>query len=587
MTQLDEIQTEIVNYDGDATHVQATPGSGKTRTIIEKMRRMIGLGSHVLAITFTKKAANEMMDRLSTNQIDNKVKKPLLGTFHMVACRFLRQYGGKDFSIVDSVDQKTIIKMILDNTKSCNNSNKMISSCLGMISTLKNRPGEPVPGAPENLDEIYASYQDALHENNSLDFDDLIIECTKLLNATHKNIHPYDYLMVDEFQDTNDLQWEMIKALNIKKIFVVGDSDQMIYTWRHASSRNIDNLHIMYPIRTFKMTNNYRSNSKIIEVAHSIIEQPTREPKHMTSHVDVTHRNPVICRVLDTHDNEVESICRCIMGTPHKTRAILLRMYWQSRAFEARLKELGVPFKLLNGIAFYERPPVKILLSMLRLKCNPLDGIALRYAINKPSRGIGEKTLEKIMLSIKSNTQKPKKYRDFLKIIDGIIFEDAHRSLVYLKDIIKLDEYLINEYPSLEEYHQQVKCVEELLLISKGRSVKEFLTMITLESDAIRDAIDDSDDDSVDDNEINVRPPVIISTLHSAKGLEWDMVVIPSVEENIIPHIYAVGESYEEERRLFYVGVTRARQQLMLTRAKSRDNIYEIRKNLPSPFYLF
>ena len=606
---LNDKQKEAVLAQEGPCLVIAGAGSGKTKVLTHKIAYYIASGAkpwNILAITFTNKAANEMKERIE-KLVGDSAKDIWMGTFHSICVRILRKYidriGFKtDFVIFDTSDQKTLIKECLKTLKV---DDKLFTDrgVLSEISNGKNEMLEPKAYSvkysgdfrKEKIAEIYTLYQTKLKENNALDFDDIINFTIKILTDNPDVLEYYTekfkYILVDEYQDTNKAQFTLVSLLGSKygNVTAVGDNDQGIYSFRGADISNILNFEKDFPgTQIIKLEQNYRCTRNILKAANAVIKHnEAKYEKKLWTQNDEGHL-PCIYSGEDEYDEGryiVEQIQHLKREEYFKNSdfAVLYRMNAQSRAIEDILMREGIPYKLIGGLKFYERKEIKDIIAYLRLIHNPSDNLSLKRIINEPKRGIGKTSLDKIQeISDNSGTsmyeiiKKADKYeltrvyansRDFITQIEEL---RAKKEEIKISDLIKQTLKTTGYTKALElensvEAQTRIENLEEFLTVaiefeeqSADNTLSEFLNNITLSSDI--DGMEDQEDS------------VTLMTLHSAKGLEFPVVFLVGMEEGIFPGYKSIGEplALEEERRLFYVGITRAKQYLYLTCAKHR-----------------
>ena len=606
---LNDKQKEAVLAQEGPCLVIAGAGSGKTKVLTHKIAYYIANGAkpwNILAITFTNKAANEMKERIE-KLVGDSAKDIWMGTFHSICVRILRKYIDRigfntDFVIFDTSDQKTLIKECLKTLKV---DDKLFTDrgVLSEISNGKNEMLEPKAYSvkysgdfrKEKIAEIYTLYQTKLKENNALDFDDIINFTIKILTDNPDVLEYYTekfkYILVDEYQDTNKAQFTLVSLLGSKygNVTAVGDNDQGIYSFRGADISNILNFEKDFPgTQIIKLEQNYRCTGNILKAANAVIKHnEAKYEKKLWTQNDEGHL-PCIYSGEDEYDEGryiVEQIQHLKREEYFKNSdfAVLYRMNAQSRAIEDILMREGIPYKVIGGLKFYERKEIKDIIAYLRLIHNPSDNLSLKRIINEPKRGIGKTSLDKIKeISDNSGTsmyeiiKKADKYeltrvyansRDFITQIEEL---RAKKEEIKISDLIKQTLKTTGYTKALElensvEAQTRIENLEEFLTVaiefeeqSADNTLSEFLNNITLSSDI--DGMEDQEDS------------VTLMTLHSAKGLEFPVVFLVGMEEGIFPGYKSIGEplALEEERRLFYVGITRAKQYLYLTCAKHR-----------------
>lgn len=598
LEQLNDMQKKAVTCTEGPLLVLAGAGSGKTKVLTTRIAYLINEKnvdpSSILAITFTNKAAKEMKDRV-IKLIGNIGYSMKISTFHSFGLSILKEHCdllgySKNFTIIDSDDSMTLIKKIV---KDLNLDSKIFNSKMirNKISGAKNElmdPAEYVRFANTDMEEkivsVYERYQKRLKLNNSFDFDDLLMLPIKLLKENPDVLKQYQekfkYVMVDEYQDTNQAQYILTKMMSAKykNICVVGDNDQSIYMFRGANYRNILNFEKDYKnTSVILLEENYRSTKNILDVANSIIKNnKSRKDKTLWTNNDdglkiKYHRSS---NEKDESFYVVSEIKKLLNnGVPLSEIAVLYRANAQSRNIEEVLLRDNIPYKVVGAFYFYNRKEIKDLIAYLKLIYNHNDDNSLTRIINVPKRGIGLKAIEnlntKAMLEEKSlyDSLSTQKELDFKRLIDDLSKKSETMSLTELVDCILNDSKMKEELElektiesevrleNLEEFKSITKSFEE----SKGIvSLGEFLEEISLVSDVEEYK-----------NNTNV---VTLMTIHSAKGLEFDNVFLIGMEEGLFPHANCLNdaEELEEERRLCYVAVTRARKRLWLVNARSR-----------------
>ena len=586
----------VKNIDGPML-VMAGAGSGKTKVLTTRIAYMIDRGIdpyNILAITFTNKAANEMKERI-IKLIGDKARMMQISTFHSFGLTIIKKYFeyvnlNKNFTIIDSDDALSLIKKLVKDS-GFDPKHYSPKTIRNKISSAKNElmsPDELDKFTCNELDSlvvsIYRKYQDRLIANNSVDFDDLLLLPIKIFKS-HPEVlkmyqEEYKYILIDEYQDTNQVQYILTKMLSAKykNICVVGDQDQSIYGFRGSNYRNILNFEKDYPNATVIMLEeNYRSTKTILGAANDIIaNNKNRKDKNLwTSNEEgdkITSK-----RCMDEKDEAayvVSEINKLISsGVSHNNIAILYRTNAMSRNIEENMLGENIPYKIVGSFYFYNRREIKDLISYLRLIYNTSDDISLSRIINVPKRKIGLKTLEKISLkAINENKSmfdaiESGKELEFKKLILELIKDGEEMSLTELVDDI-LDKTGIKKELESENTIESIARLENLeefksiTLNFEARygiiSLEDFLNEISLVSD-IEEAKDNKD-------------VVTMMTVHAAKGLEFDYVFLVGMEENLFPHIRSMNDNseLEEERRLCYVAVTRAKKKLYITSVNSR-----------------
>lgn len=623
---LNDKQQQAVTIGDGAVLVLAGPGSGKTRVLTHRIAHLI-YHNHVspetiMAVTFTNKAAGEMKERI-INLLGGRVGGLQIGTFHSICARLLRKEGdntryGHDFNIFDSDDQLTVMRQAI--RELAVDSKKFSPERLRYaISTAKNNlitPDEftPLDYFGETVGRVYPRYQSILYENNAMDFDDLLMQMVILLRNNSQVRQKYEnriqYLLIDEFQDTNAAQYALVQLLGAPQnnIFVVGDEDQAIYAFRGADYRNVAQFRRDHPEATqIILDQNYRSTQRVLNVARALIEKN----KHRTPKVLFTDRKggaKVIVQEAYSESFEAQYVLEQIEALRQKARlswsdfAIMYRTNAQSRSFEEACIREGIPYRLVGGVGFYKRREVKDLIAYLRVVNTSTDRISLERIINVPKRGIGDKSYRSFMEWVQNEcdnslqiafdrlsthdygTLAPKTARlfsDFVALIykwrklasQGsltALFDDILASLHFSLYLHEISEDRNQE----QERQENVQELRGLLVSSEAQAqtLSEFLADISLVADA--------------DGESRERDAVTLLTLHAAKGLEFTTVFLTGVEEGLLPHSrsYDEPEGLAEERRLMYVGITRAKDYLYITHAFRRTIFGSNQTTVPSQF---
>jgi DNA helicase II / ATP-dependent DNA helicase PcrA len=611
LKDLNKEQREAVKWINGPVLILAGPGSGKTRVLTYKIAYLLSLGVkpyEILALTFTNKAANEMKER-AFNLVGDPAKNVTIGTFHSVFAKILRVEAEKlgytkNFTIYDQDDSLSLIKNLI---KELNFSEDSINAGIvqSKISNAKNALITPdgYLSMAENQFElkvayIYKAYQTALFQRNAMDFDDLLVKAVELFvnfqDVLEKYQSRFKYILVDEYQDTNRVQYILLKMLAQKhrNLCVIGDDAQSIYSWRGAEIRNILDFKSDFPdCKIFKLEQNYRSTKKILRAADSVIKNNTEQIlKNLWT--DNNEGEPIVVVECKDERDEAERVVHFIKEEIRKNKynlrdfVILYRTNAQSRSFEDELRRERLPYTIVGSIAFYKRKEVKDILAYLRLIVNPKDDESFLRVINFPSRGIGEATIDRVRAfasvkgislfeaisrsnSIPGLTDRARKnlfnfyllIQKYIDLKDKISAGELSRALIDDLGLIRL--YKEDGSP---EALQRIENIEELLSAitefsnenPEKNALEKFLEEVSLISDI--------------DTWENKRDTITLMTLHSAKGLEFPVVFITGLEEGLFPIANAIynKRELEEERRLFYVGITRAMKKLYLTYAKSR-----------------
>lgn len=608
MHDLNPQQKEALLHTDSPLLVFAGAGSGKTRVIAHKFSylnksKKISADS-ILTVTFTNKAANEMRGRIA-DLLGKDLNGAWIGTFHSQCNRILRKEisalgYSSDFSIYDEDDQCTLIRHILKELKIHEALYKGIVSRIGVLKSSLVSPAEFLAsgdgfGFDEKLARVYMRYQDELKRCHALDFDDLIMLTVRLFWENPKILDRYQrkllYILVDEFQDTNYAQYQLLKLLasGHQNICVVGDDDQSIYRFRGANVSNILNFKRDFPnARTIKLEQNYRSTQHILTVSGAVIARNTkRHVKKLWTERGNGHK--VHFCWFKTYVDEAKCIARAmkefyLKGLYHYgNMAVLYRVNLQSKALEDAMRDEGIPYRIFGGISFYHRREIKDILAYLRLVCNRGDNVSFRRIINVPLRGIGAAVLNKIEQDAKKKslplfdvakahlrggafTQAAKaRLSEFIRMIERISSAQHKNASDMLRTI-----YVKSGYQSVID-EDRAKNVEELISSAEGMDIRQFLDRVSL--------ITNLDDPCGVDC-------ASLMTLHHAKGLEFPVVFICGMEEGVLPYCKAMQseEDIAEERRLLYVGMTRAKDILWLTGASRRKLYAKLQDQEPSRF---
>lgn len=608
---LNEEQRAAVLHTEGPVLVFAGAGSGKTRVLTYRIAYLIkekGVAPHeILAVTFTNKAANEMKERIEL-LLGKKANGLWAGTFHGTCARILRERGhevGIDryFTIFDDSDQLALVRECMDEL-SLDQKRYQPRTILDLISKAKERLigpdefGNYFSGENERIaQKLYPIYQTKLHENRALDFDDLIMQTVWLLRtsepAREYYQHRFRYILVDEYQDINYAQYTLVKLLGAKhrNIFCVGDDDQSIYRWRGADVGIILQFEKDYPDATvYKLERNYRSTKKILEAANKVVARNrSRAPKKLWTENEEGQDIELIeaGNEVDEAERIAYSIQQKVLRGERKYSdiAVLYRINAQSRVLEDTFLRHGIPHRLVGAMRFYERKEVKDVIAYLRLAANPFETISLKRVINVPHRGIGAATLSKLEALASSKgislydalhrldeaEDIPKRAKaalqSFVAVIDHLhelstqlpvnkLAEEAVTTSGYIEAL--LHENTSEAQSRLENVRELLSVTEQFAETAEDRSLAAFLEQVSLISDI--DTYDPSGN------------AVTLMTLHSAKGLEFPVVYMVGMEEGILPHRRSAtdNEELEEERRLCYVGMTRAKEELIFSHAYKR-----------------
>ena len=625
LTGLNKEQQQAVQHTEGPLLILAGAGSGKTKVLTVRIAHLLAQGVNpyeILAITFTNKAAKEMKSRVE-GLVGDVANRIWLSTFHSFCAKFLRfeldNFLGynSNFTIYDTSDSQAVIKAAL---KALNLDDKYypVGAMIGAISDAKNKllfasdfRKQARDFYQQKVADVYEYYERELRKNNALDFDDLLLVAVKLLQSNEAVLDKYSkrfrYVMIDEYQDTNHAQYLLAKLLasHWKNIAVVGDADQSIYAWRGADIQNILDFEKDYPNCTsIKLEQNYRSTKIILDAANAVIENNEGRPKknlwtdktegakiqHFTAqseHEEAAFIGDTIAKKHDIH------------GVPYGDMAILYRTNAQSRVLEEALIKRALPYTMVGGTKFYDRKEIKDVLAYLRVLYNPFDDLSLLRIINVPKRSIGATTVAKLQDYARANgtslfmtltqlhlvdTIKGKtkeKLEEFGILIFTLVAEMEDKTVLdILESILDRTVYLAQLEESTDPQDQaRAENIGELLSVAKdfqdtnpNGTVEDFLEQVALVNDV----------DSFEQEESKVT----LMTLHAAKGLEFPIVFLGGLEEGLFPHSRTLmnPEEIEEERRLAYVGITRAEKELYISNATTRTVFGRTSSNLPSRF---
>ncbi len=619
LTGLNPQQREAVTHSGGPLLVLAGAGSGKTRVITYRIAWLIGEQnvhpSRILAVTFTNKAANEMLSRV--DRIATGVgARPWIGTFHSTSLRMLRRYADrigftKSFAVYDTSDQLTLIRRSMRKLN-INDEAFPPRTVLSRISSAKSELIGPAEYEKNNLDffgariaQIYREYQKSLREFDAMDFDDLIGNYVLLLEKNEdvrNELHErFQHLLIDEYQDTNRAQYVLIKLLAGKEgnIVAVGDEDQSIYRFRGADINNILNFERDFPgAKIVKLEQNYRSTGNILDAATGVVSNNVAR-KGKTLFTEGGSGDPVRIVTTTNEREEAQFVIEKITSMQGRYKlsdfAVLFRTNAQSRPFEEELLRANLPYSVVGGVKFYERAEIKDILSFLRLAVRPHDTPSVERVINVPSRGIGDTTVE--ALTSTSTAQGVSLWQ----VVEGdlsFLPARAGKAVKEFRDIVHdLQRAATNPVPELLDYvllrtgyrrmlaesrdvqdESRLQNIDELINSARefteqnlNATLADYLDSLTLMTDM---------------DKYEQKKGVTLMTLHSAKGLEYSIVFLAGMEEGILPHSNSMehNEELEEERRLCYVGMTRAREQLYCLHAHERRMHGRFREQNPSPF---
>lgn len=601
-SQLNESQLEAVEHTEGPLLILAGAGSGKTRTITYKMAYLIERGQaeppDILAVTFTNKAAGEMRERVGG--LLGRSDPPLVCTFHAFGVRLLRRFAGhvdyrSDFTICDVDDQKRLFKQVFQSLN-LGDRDLPVEKARGVISSAKNRGWTPDEYLKQSKDfdaelihRVWLAYQALLARSQAFDFDDLILQSVRILREQDSVRsyfgRRYRYLLIDEYQDTNQPQYELVRLLTAdhENLTAVGDEDQSIYAFRGADINNILRFEKDFPgARIVKLEQNYRSTQTILDAATAVVSHNLNR-KGKVLWTKQARGNPITVFVAADAAGEAEFVAGEIeqyLRDGTRGIAVLYRTNFQSRQFEEALRRRSIPYRLIGSVSFYQRKEVRDALAYLRVLLNPDDDVSLGRILNEPPRGLGQTTRTRILelasreaISIHEAIRRAVRERlfparahvalqGFLDVFSACREDSAsslHSTLERLLDKSGYTAALKAE--NSEESAGRLGNLQELLTVAReqeraGESVQDFLDQAALHADT--DELDESAE-------------VTLMTLHNAKGLEFPVVFLAGMEEGLFPHSRAVAENdLEEERRLCYVGLTRARRRLYLSYSRCR-----------------
>jgi len=629
--KLNPQQNEAVHYIDGPCLVLAGAGSGKTRVIINKIAYLVQTCGYsprnIAAVTFTNKAAREMKERLSLELGKNNTRGLTVSTFHTLGLTIIKResktLGIKPgFTLFDGTDSMSLLKELTE--KELDEDKDQLNMLQSMISNCKNDlivPEQAIAQAKDGKEvlfaHLYQRYQQQLRAYNALDFDDLIMVPTLLLKnnseARERWQNRFHYLLVDEYQDTNTSQYELVKQLTGMRgrFTVVGDDDQSIYSWRGARPQNLVLLQTDFPsLRVIKLEQNYRSSSRILRCANILIaNNPHVFDKTLFSELADGPLLRVIYGKNEEHEAErvVAEIIkhRFLNKTAYSDFAILYRGNFQSRIFEKSLMTNRIPYKISGGTSFFSRSEIKDIMSYLKLLVNPDDDTSFLRVVNTPKRGIGPATLEKLgsyanlrqqslfsasfELGLEQTLQGEKLHtlrqftRWLVELDDQAQRGDPLEAVRQIVRDINYEDWLYETSPSGKAAEMRMKNVSTLFTwvsgmlngddLDEAMTLPEVVTRLTL-----RDMMERGEEEEHADQ-------VQLMTLHSSKGLEFPIVFMVGMEEGLLPHQTSIDEdSIEEERRLAYVGITRAQRELIFTQAKERRQYGEVNKPTGSRF---
>jgi len=635
LQSLNEVQRQAVTHMNGPVMVIAGPGSGKTRVLTYRIAYLIEQGvapQHILALTFTNKAAREMKERIA-HVVGSKGDRVWAGTFHSIFARILRVEAGKidfppTFTIYDRDDSKSLVSDIIKEMK-LDTKQYNASGVLARISSAKSNLITPELYAKDEdlvlydrmnkrpyIYEIYERYYKRCKQAGAMDFDDLLLQMFRLLQENRDEVRQkyqriFQYVLVDEFQDTNYLQYSIIKHLTLYEgsahhICIVGDDAQSIYSFRGATIENILKFEHDFPeVVTYKLEQNYRSTEHIVQAANMVIQNNSKQiPKEIWTQLGTGHKIKMIKAVSDVEEGRLVASTiieyKNRIHLENKDIAILYRTNAQSRVFEEHLRKQNLAYRIFGGLSFYQRKEVKDVLGYLRLTVNERDDEAFKRIINTPKRGIGKTTTDQIaemavaqgvsMWAILTSGQYNAKGKllAFIQMIERFRAKAMEGNAYDVAVLVARESGLYEELRHdgtlegvnrLENANALLDGIKEFVEndnadeATNDRSLSAYLTNISLLTDM----------DQNTDEEPNY---ISLMTTHTAKGLEWKAVFVVGLEENLFPSYMSMGspDQLDEERRLFYVSITRAKMFLALSYATSRYQFGQFRYNDPSRF---
>jgi DNA helicase-2/ATP-dependent DNA helicase PcrA len=631
---LNDRQKEAVLHKDGPIMIVAGAGSGKTKVLTTRIAHLLAQGVsafNILALTFTNKAAKEMKERVEKILGDSQARNLFIGTFHSVFARVLRGEAhhlgyDRNFTIYDTDDAKSVLKTVINEL---NLDDKLYkpNTVYNRISQAKNSLVGPVEYANDYalqqedvraIAQIFAAYAARCKKNGAMDFDDLLVNMYELLKnhpeSLHKFQHKFKYIMIDEYQDTNPAQYEIIKLLGAahENVCVVGDDAQSIYSFRGATIENILQFQKDYDdVKVVMLEQNYRSTQSILNVANEIIKNNKGQiPKNLWTDNSAGEKIRLVRLMTDNEEGKfvADTIQEQRLRNHYNNRdfAILYRTNAQSRAFEESLRRMAIPYTMYGGVSFYSRKEIKDFIAYLRIIVNPRDEEALKRIINYPARGIGKTTIDRAVLNANEQNislwEVVERAREFgfkagtLESLENFVLmirsfssmlekQNAYEVAAHVGKQTNLVKELFNDktteglarYENLQELLNSIKEFTERpdddgVLESETKGLGDYLQQITLLTDA----------DEKDPNADTVK----LMSIHAAKGLEFSCVFAAGLEEMLFPNAMAINtrEELEEERRLFYVVITRAKQRLWITYANTRYRFGNLVQNEPSRF---
>ena len=599
---LNPAQQDAVQTMSGPVLILAGAGSGKTKTLTHRIANLIANGvlpSEILALTFTNKAAREMRERLAKllGRENSFSFMPWMGTFHSICVKMLRIEAesvglDKSFVIYDADDRLALIKRAMKELQISDKSVKP-KAAEAAISKAKNEgklPDEMMADAyypnQQQIARVYERYEDMRKKADAVDFDDLLLYVARLLkerkDIREKWQNRFKHILIDEYQDTNHIQYQIVKLLvnEERNICCVGDDWQSIYSWRGADFTNILNFERDFPgAKVIKLEQNYRSTQNILDAAQKVITKNTQR-SDKTLFTEAGKGAPITIQQARDEQDEAKWVASTIrkMRRPLSDFAVLYRTNAQSQAFERAFMDYRLPYKLVGGVRFYDRKEIRDIVAYLHLIVNPRDIISLTRVINVPARGIGEKSVQKILEGdLEGLTAKTRgAYEKFVDILAGLREQNASGvgPAEIVEDLLRKIDYrgYLNDGDKLKAEERNENLTALVGEAGTYQTLDEFLADAALMSSSDEDAGKDA---------------VTLMTLHAAKGLEFPVVFLVGLEEGLLPHVRSMDESVEdveEERRLAYVGMTRAMQELFLSYANSRFMFGGRSYNFPSRF---
>ena len=624
LQSLTSAQREAVQHVQGPLLILAGPGSGKTRVVTHRVANLIGQGtpgSHILALTFTNKAAEEMRSRVESLAPNSSV---WVGTFHRFCARLLRRYARsvgleENYTIYDTDDSGKILREVMSRLR-VDNPHVGPDAVAAAISWAKNRlispeQYEPRPGHPLGalIKRVYPAYQARLLRANAVDFDDLLYHVVALLRDSAEIRRALDdryrFVLVDEYQDTNLAQYALSRALSIDhpNLAVTGDPDQSIYGWRGANLNNILEFERDFPdVRVIRLEQNYRSTKRILRVAAGLIAYNVKR-KQKDLFTDNGEGAPVRLVTYATHRDEAEGIAARIAAEIDSGQrrprdfAIFYRINALSRALELAMRQFRVPYQLIHGLEFFQRKEIKDVMAYLRLVNNPRDDVAFGRIVNAPTRGIGKTTIRRLADYAAGRGISLLEAAGDCRRIEGLGAPAAGKVLMFVELARRLTsaaagslEELLGHVLSASQYRaqfegsdneddqQRLANIEELLTVAREFD-ERYPGQATLDGFLEETSLVADSDDYESEND-----RVTLMTLHASKGLEFPVVYLVAVEEGLLPHERSRESpaELEEERRLMFVGITRAKQELQISRAVYRDFRGQRKMTVPSRFLL-